>query len=207
MRSLIIMSVLIGIGCGTGESVQTDSSSNVPHTIPPPQFAKTKLANIDAGQVNDSGSSSDSNNPTPVCTAPSCVRSFGYWKNHATWPCDDMMMAYTFPGAPYYINESEALTIMNMSVNGNVVLILLDEMIAAELNGGDNIPSINLLISNGRAWLMQYGFDTSVFPPLFPGYVKANSVLGQQAIIISNDLQKYNDGLMPGFASCNDCSH
>jgi hypothetical protein len=71
-------------------------------------------------------------NPTPYtapCALGGCTQSQGYWKNHlAAWPVSELTL-----GTVTY-SAAELVDILGASVNGNGLISLAHQLIAAKLN-------------------------------------------------------------------------
>jgi len=120
-------------------------------------------------------------------TCPSaCPLTQGYWKNHPNaWPVTSL----TIGGATY--TQAQLLTILGTPPKqGNAVLILGHQLIAAELNianGSDPSPILATILD---ADSLLSGIS------LLNGYVSASSALGQQMTADANLLDEYNSGLL-----------
>ena len=125
---------------------------------------------------------------------PSCPRTQGYWKNHASaWPVTSLTI-----GCQTY-TRAQCLTLLNTPTGGgnqaDASLILAKQLIAAKLNVANNSknwPLIVPVIDQADALLC-------TFVGVLPYNVSANTPAGQQMVILGQQLDAYNNGaLAPG---------
>ena len=125
--------------------------------------------------------------PPPPPPPPSCTRTQGYWKNHPeVWANKSLTL-----GSVTY-TQTEILSILRREVNGNGLVSLAYQLIAAKLNGGANDPTIASTIAAADALI-----GSRVIPPVGTGYL-APSVTDA----IKTQLDTYNNGRV-GPPKCN----
>jgi hypothetical protein len=116
-----------------------------------------------------------------VLSAPQ-VGSF--WKTHpSVWPVGSI----TIGGITY--TESQLLQVLQMSTGGDAVLILTDQLIAAELNilsGAPHSATTDATIAQSNSLLAGINLLTHTA-------VKGTTTLGSQMIADAGYLEKYNN--------------
>jgi len=122
---------------------------------------------------------------TGTCAA-GCTLSQGYWKNHpANWPASSLTL-----GANSY-TASQLLTILGQAVQGNGLVSLAHQLIAAKLNvaNGTNASAVASTITASDVLIG----GLSV-PPIGAGWIAPN-LTGPYTTVLDN----YNSGLIgPG---------
>ena len=112
-----------------------------------------------------------------------CTYTIGYWKTHAAaWPVDGLTL-----GSVTY-TQTQLLSILNKPAQGNGLLILAHQLIAAKLSlaaGADPTP-VAPAIAAGDALI-----GSLVVPPVGGGYLDASSVTS-----VKDVLDVYNNGLL-----------
>jgi hypothetical protein len=115
-----------------------------------------------------------------------CTYTQGFWKNHPdSWPVSELML-----GDVNY-TKAELLAILNQPAQGNGLLILAHQLIAAELNAaqGADITDITQALADAHALI-----GSLVVPPSGGGYLAPN-----QASSLAQTLDDYNNGVIgPG---------
>jgi hypothetical protein len=126
----------------------------------------------------------------PCDPGQNCTYTQGYWKNHSdAWPLQSLTL-----GAVSY-NASQLLQILNRPAQGNGLVILAHQLIAAKLN-----------IANGAdpTAVQQAAIDADsmvgglIVPPLGSGYLAPS-----QTSNLTDTLTEYNEGTI-GPGHCND---
>jgi hypothetical protein len=124
--------------------------------------------------------------PAPT-TTPTCPLTKGFWKNHgAQWPVTSLtlgLLTYT---------ESQLLTILTTSPQGDVSISLADQLIATKLdlaNGSDPTPISAAVVAADTEL-------TAVGP--IPASIKGSTTAGQAMTATATILSSYNnDQLTP----------
>lgn len=118
--------------------------------------------------------------------AQNCTYTQGYWKNHEeAWPVNSLTL-----GTVTY-TKAELLQILNHAPQGNKLVILAHQLIAAKLNlaNGASPSSIATTIANSDAII-----GNRVSPPIGTGALTNNPATGY-----ANSLDDFNNGLIgPG---------
>ena len=113
-----------------------------------------------------------------------CVHSQGYWKTHpSAWPVNSVRL-----GTIIY-TKTQALAIMNQSANGNGLVSLAHQLIAAKLNiASGAVPGtlITGVISTADALI-----GAKICPPIGAGYI-APGVSSH----LTDDLEEFNTSEM-----------
>jgi len=125
--------------------------------------------------------------------ASSCTFTQGYWKTHAkpfpgSWPVVTLTLGTTS------YNQQQLLDILNAPADGNALIILAHQLIAAKLNlaQGADATCIASTIANADAFI-----GSLVIPPVGSDNVDPNgSLLGAQMVAASHALDEYNNGLL-----------
>jgi hypothetical protein len=126
----------------------------------------------------------------PCNPGQNCTYTQGYWKTHSdVWPLQSLTL-----GAVSY-NQSQLLQILNRPAQGNGLVILAHQLIAAKLN-----------IANGAdpAAVQQSVIDADsmigglIVPPIGNGYLSPS-----QTSELTETLTEYNEGTI-GPGHCND---
>jgi hypothetical protein len=149
------------------------------------------------GRVNETDSCDASawGNTIACATLPcnpgqNCTYTQGYWKNHAdVWPLQSLTL-----GAVSY-SQSQLLQILNRPAQGNGLVILAHQLIAAKLsiaNGADPTAVQQSVIS---ADSMIGGL---IVPPIGNGYLSPS-----QTSELTDTLTEYNEGTI-GPGHCDD---
>ncbi|NOT35082.1 MAG: hypothetical protein HOP12_13105 [Candidatus Eisenbacteria bacterium] len=115
---------------------------------------------------------------------PDCVFSQGYWKNHSNaWPVASLTL-----GSVSY-TKTQLLSILNKAAQGNGLIILAKQLIAAKLNlaMGANPSPVSSTISAADAQI-----GSLVIPPVGSGFLTPNSTS-----IKSKTLDDFNNGKIP----------
>ena len=129
------------------------------------------------------------------CREPGCVRTQGYWKTHGPIPTGNNSNEWDVNGLTLgtvnYTNL-QLLAIFNQPVQGNGLLSLAHQLIAAKLNiaNGADGTSIQQTIADADALI-----GAQVIPPTNGSTtsVKPNTVSS-----LVSKLDDYNNGLVPG---------
>jgi len=123
----------------------------------------------------------------PTCTTRvnnKCVLGQGFWKNHPNaWPVSSLTL-----GSQTY-TQAELLSLLDTPVRGDASLILVDQLIAANLNiaNGSNPTPISATITNADSLL-------SGFTGKLPYHVRPSSGTGPAMVDAARVLQSYNNG-------------
>ena len=126
----------------------------------------------------------------PCNLGRNCTYTQGYWKNHsAVWPLQSLML-----GAVSY-SESQLLQILNRPAQGNGLVILAHQLIAAKLNMADGADPIAVQETVIDADNMIGGL---IVPPIGNGYLSPN-----QTSNLTDTLTEYNEGTI-GPGHCDD---
>jgi len=108
----------------------------------------------------------------------------GFWKNHPNaWPVQTIVL-----GTTTFTKDQGIALLKTEPKRGNATLILVHQLIAAELNVAGNAPSscIASTITAANAWLAANGGAN--------GYVSSGSAAGAVATGLAGTLDKYNNG-------------
>lgn len=122
------------------------------------------------------------------CAVPGggCVRTQGFWKNHASaWPVTSLTLGTTI------YTQAQLLSILNQPVQGNGLVSLSHQLIAAKLNAasGASVPvSVQTAIASADALI-----GGLVVPPVGSGVLAPASTSA-----LNTTLDQYNQGLTPG---------
>jgi len=117
----------------------------------------------------------------PCTQEPVCTRTQGYWKNHReVWPVDTLQL-----GTNTYTAE-QLLSILNMQAQGNALLILAHQLIAAKLNvaAGADPTAVSTAISEADALIGSRMVGTDVI----------RTKDGQALVNVATTLDQYNNG-------------
>jgi hypothetical protein len=118
-------------------------------------------------------------------SSKTCPLSQGYWKNHPEdWPVDFLVI-----GGRVY-TKAELLTILLMPTQGNATLILMKQLIAAQLNVSNGAivpPLIGDVIAGANAWMAGKDILTYV--------VRTNTAEGKILTKKASWLDEYNNRL------------
>jgi hypothetical protein len=126
----------------------------------------------------------------PCNPGRNCTYTQGYWKNHsAVWPLQSLTL-----GAVSY-NESQLFQVLNRPAQGNGLVILAHQLIAAKLNTANGADPTAVQQSVIDADNMIGG---SIVPPIGNGYLSPN-----QTSNLTDTLTEYNEGTI-GLGHCDD---
>jgi hypothetical protein len=120
--------------------------------------------------------------------AQNCTFTQGYWKNHEeAWPVTSLTL-----GTVNY-TKAQLLQILNQAANGNKLVILAHQLIAAKLNlaSGASPAAVATTIANADAII-----GNKVCPPIGAGALTNNP-----ATSYANLLDDFNNGLL-GSSDC-----
>ena len=146
-------------------------------------------ANGDPGLIGGSGSllpSSPYSPPATCHTKPhddphDCVHSQGYWKEHPNlWPVSSLKL-----GSIIY-TKAQLLLILKKSANGNGLISLAHQLIAAKLNiasGAIPPPIITGAITTADALI-----GAKIIPPIGSGFIAPKTTSH-----LTDDLEEFND--------------
>jgi hypothetical protein len=126
--------------------------------------------------------------PPPVCN---CTYTQGYWKNHEeAWLVDTLMLGTrTYP-------QTQLLSILEQPVQGNGLISLAHQLIAAKLNiakGASAPAGVTTTITSADTLI-----GGLVIPPIGSGYLVPSATNG-----LTNALDDYNKGVV-GPGHCTD---
>lgn len=124
--------------------------------------------------------------PTPTPTPLGCTYTQGYWKNHAdVWAGQSVML-----GTVNY-NQTQLLSIFNKPVQGNGLISLSRQLIAAKLNiaNGASVP-MNVATAIVAADML---IGNRIVPP-----IGSDSLPTNQTSALASILDQYNNGNTPG---------
>jgi hypothetical protein len=110
-----------------------------------------------------------------------CVRGQGYWKNHPDqWPVNQLLL-----GNNAY-DQEELLSILNQPVQGNGLVLLAHQLIAAKLNiaSGADGTCIEQTLADADALI-----GDLLVPPVGTGYLRPQDVSA-----LADTLDSYNEG-------------
>lgn len=120
--------------------------------------------------------------PPPI----SCTFTQGFWKNHPEeWPASALLL-----GSVSY-NQTQLLAILGQPVQGNGLVSLAHQLIAAKLNAANGAPvpsSVAQAIIDADALI-----GSKVVPPIGFGFLHP-----QSTSTLTTTLDVYNNGLTPG---------
>ena len=120
--------------------------------------------------------------PTPTPTPVGCTLTQGYWKNHPTqWPVQSLTL-----GTVNY-NQTQLLSILNRPVQGNGLISLSHQLIAAKLNraAGASVPaSVAMAIANADTLI-----GGLIVPPVGSGFLSTSLTSA-----LTEALDEYNNG-------------
>lgn len=124
--------------------------------------------------------------PTPTPTPQGCTLTQGYWKNHADqWAVQSLTL-----GTVNY-NQTQLLSILNRPVQGNGLISLSYQLIAAKLNiaaGASVPPGVATAIASADALI-----GGLVVPPVGSGSLPTSTTSS-----LTSTLDTYNNGNAPG---------
>ncbi|HET6347502.1 MAG TPA: hypothetical protein VFH88_00310 [Candidatus Krumholzibacteria bacterium] len=139
-----------------------------------------------AAYVNDSNGDPASNLSIIVndltTTSDNCTYTQGYWKNHPNaWPVSSLML-----GSVLY-SKTDLLSILNTSVEGNGLVSLAHQLIAAKLNiaQGADPTAVSAAIAAADALI-----GSLVVPPIGSGYLDPSITS-----MLTQTLDDYNNGI------------
>ena len=126
----------------------------------------------------------------PCNPGQNCTYTQGYWKNHPdVWPLQSLTL-----GAVSY-NASQLLQILDRPAQGNGLVILAHQLIAARLNIANGADPTAIQQSLIDADNMIGGL---IVPPIGDGYLSPGQTSG-----LTDTLTEYNEGTI-GAGHCND---
>ena len=126
----------------------------------------------------------------PCNPGQNCTYTQGYWKNHSdVWPLQSLML-----GAVSY-SESQLLQILNRPAQGNGLVILAHQLIAAKLNIANGADPTLVQQTEIDADSMIGGL---IVPPVGTGYLSPS-----QTSALTDTLTEYNEGTI-GPGHCDD---
>lgn len=121
-------------------------------------------------------------------TVNGCVRTQGYWKNHTpAWP--PFGASLTLGTVSY--SPAQLLAILEQPVQGNGLISLAHQLIAAKLNQANGAPTpatVQTAINAADALI-----GGLVVPPIGSGYLQPS-----QTSLLTNTLDIYNNGQLSG---------
>jgi hypothetical protein len=119
-------------------------------------------------------------------SSTNCTYTQGYWKNHEeAWP----VMSLTLGSVNY--TKAQLLSILNQSVQGNGLVSLAHQLIAAKLNIAAGADGTDAAAASGAADALIGGL---VVPPVGAGYIDPSDTSG-----LTQTLDDYNNGVIgPG---------
>jgi len=136
------------------------------------------------------GSASTASEPIFASTTnPECTQ--GFWKNHPdNWPVGCLPMTL---GTVAYTKQ-QLLDIFNEQPNGNGLVSLAHQLITTKLNicNGSNPTNIAATVAAADALI-----GGLVVPPVGAGFLAPGTTSG-----LTNTLDDYNNGLIPGVINC-----
>ena len=118
---------------------------------------------------------------TTQTPGPGCVFTQGFWKNHPeSWPINSLTL-----GTVVY-TQAQLLDILNTPAQGNGLIFLAHQLIAAKLNiaGGADGSSVATTIADADALI-----DGLVIPPIGSGFIAP-----ADASALTNTLDQFNNG-------------
>jgi len=108
-----------------------------------------------------------------------CVLTQGFWKNHVEdWPVNSLTL-----GTVVY-TQAELLDILNTPAEGNGLIFLAHQLIAAKLNVASGASTPGTLIADADALI-----DGLVIPPIGSGFLDPSV-----ASALTDDLDEFNNG-------------
>lgn len=114
-----------------------------------------------------------------------CPRSQGFWKTHSdAWPVDSLAI-----GGTLYSGE-QLLAVLNKPVQGNAVLILAKQLIAAELNIANGSDPTPIAAARADAHALLTGVDIT------SDVVRTNTTTGKSMTSTAGVLDTYNNRLL-----------
>jgi hypothetical protein len=126
---------------------------------------------------------------TTTAQAQRCVRTQGYWKNHASGHYDATWDAIGGPDAPFFDTGKGYLEILTTPpAGGNAFLILAHQWIAAELNvaaGASAPPQVQAAFQDAKGLLQAW--STS-------GNIPKQHADRARAVELATTLDQYNNG-------------
>ena len=134
------------------------------------------------------GANASADSPTQILTSGThevCRFTLGYWKNHASaWPT----LSLTLGTVTY--TQSQLLQILNQPANGNGLLILEHQLIAAKLNALLSPPPSAIASDIAAADAMIGG--------LIPPPIGTDSLNPSSVSALESDLDAFNNGQAAG---------
>jgi hypothetical protein len=141
-------------------------------------------------QYPESDFSETINCATLPCIPAPCTYTQGYWRTHAdVWSVTTLTL-----GAVTY-QDSELLAILETPAQGNGLLILAHQLIAAKLNIANGAPDDDIAVTIGNADALIGGL---IVPPIGEGYLPPG-----QTSEMTETLTQYNEGTI-GPGHCDD---
>ncbi len=128
------------------------------------------------------------------CGTPACVRGFGFWKNHITWPVSALSLGSTSYSA------AQLRQLMSTPVGGDASLILAHALIAARLNVAEGVvpaAPARTALTDGASWI-DANRDTD---GRLPFGVRPSVTAGKQAVRLAGLLEALNEG-QAGVPAC-----
>ena len=119
-------------------------------------------------------------NGSTITLDTGCVRTQGFWKNHEeSWPVGGLFLGTTF------YTQAELIQILDTQAQGNGLIFLAHQLIAAKLNVASGATPPGTLIADADALI-----DGLVVPPIGGGFLDPSV-----ASPLTDDLDTYNNGL------------
>ena len=122
-----------------------------------------------------------------------CVRTPGYWQQHAAeWPADRIVLGRA-DFAPHTYSQAEMLAFLGMPARGDASLILATQLIAAKLNvfAGANPAPASAALARGDILL-------GAFASRLPYGTRSNTPVGADMVATAAILAAYNRGELAG---------
>lgn len=141
---------------------------------------------------SSSGGSSGAGDSGAVCTAPTCVYTQGYYKNHpASWTVLPVVM-----GSQSY-DETACMALLNNPSTGDASVILAKQYIAAVENQGLCDPNASAALAAASAWFTANQSGALPYGVMLPmsGCASDTTSVPCQAYWLGQSLDSYNTGL------------
>ena len=176
------------IDCSTQLVCKALAQASHSCATPPTCFgaARTKHTSCDVSQWSNTIACAT----LPCNPGQNCTYTQGYWKNHAdVWPLQSLTL-----GAVSY-NASQLLQILNRPAQGNGLVILAHQLIAAKLNiaNGANPTAVQQSVIDADTMI-----GGLIVPPIGNGYLSPS-----QTSELTDTLTEYNEGTI-GPGHCDD---
>lgn len=132
------------------------------------------------------------------CTCPcGCTLTVGYWKNHPdAWRVDALTL-----GNVGYWPKDELLQILDQPANGNGLVSLAQQLIAARLNQERFLEYCPL---PSEVYSAMADADALIGWQIVPPFTGAGYMPPSETSALVDALTAFNEGVLPGWPACPD---